>query len=91
MGCINDCEWSVNETALQLYSHHFCAGLVIENDKVKRAAPVLAYMRGWSRAKVEHYATRKRWKVEELPQEPTSFECDDMESWRYDFERENPR
>jgi len=42
---------------------HFCAGLVLENDLVIRAAPILRYMVGWRRERVMAYARRKGWQA----------------------------
>ena len=54
-------------TLLHITAPHFCAGAVVENGKVTRAAPILGYMRGWDPAKVKAYAARKGWKVLETP------------------------
>lgn len=42
---------------------HFYAGIVLEDDVVVRAAPIVKYMRGWTRDKVRAYCQRKGWKV----------------------------
>jgi hypothetical protein len=40
---------------------HFYAGLVAEDGRVVRAAPILAYMLGWSGERVAAYCRRKGW------------------------------
>ncbi len=57
-----------DETSMiRITAAHFCAGVVLgRTDAVVRGAPILAYMVGWTRARVLGYAARKRWKVEEL-------------------------
>lgn len=42
---------------------HFYAGIVLEGDIVTESAPILKYMRGWSRDKVREYCKLKGWKV----------------------------
>jgi hypothetical protein len=42
---------------------HFYAGIVLVDDKVTRAAPIVKYMRGWSRDKVRTYCQSKGWHV----------------------------
>lgn len=49
---------------------HFYAGVVLDDDVVTIAAPIVKYMRGWSRDKVREYCRAKGWKisvVKELP------------------------
>lgn len=41
---------------------YFYAGVVAENGKVVRAAPIVKYMRGWTTDQVVAYARKKRWK-----------------------------
>jgi len=45
---------------------HFYAAVVFGDGVVSRAAPIVAYMRGWSRSKVLEYCQKKRWRVIEL-------------------------
>lgn len=49
---------------MRITSPYFCAGLVLENGIVKRAAPILKYMIGWTRERVLSYAYGKGWKVD---------------------------
>jgi hypothetical protein len=46
---------------IRITAPHFTAGLIFQNDVVVTAAPILHYMRGWSRKQVEEYCVRKRW------------------------------
>jgi len=43
---------------------HFTAGGTIENDKVDRVAPIIAYMHGWRRGRLERYCSKKKWRLE---------------------------
>jgi len=50
------------------YEHtlgHVTAGIVLQDDKVVEAAPIVAYMKHgkWSRARVRAYCVTKGWKV----------------------------
>jgi len=47
----------------QVTAPHFCAGVVLTNDVVTEAAPILRYMVGWSRDRVRDYASGKGWQV----------------------------
>ena len=40
---------------------HFVAGVVLDGNVVVRCAPILRYMLGWTRARVEGYCRRKHW------------------------------
>lgn len=42
---------------------HFYCGIVLKNDVVILAAPIVKYMRGWSRDKVRTYCKQKGWKI----------------------------
>ena len=46
---------------------HFCAAVVLTAGRVSRAAPILAYMTGWTADRVLSYARRKRWQTEVRP------------------------
>ncbi len=43
---------------------HFYAGIILEQDVVIQAAPIVKYMRGWSRDRVRDYCRQKRWTVQ---------------------------
>lgn len=40
---------------------HFVAGLEMSGGTVVRAAPIIAYMVGWTRDEVRSYVHRKGW------------------------------
>jgi hypothetical protein len=46
---------------IQITSNYFCAGIELRGIVVIRTAPILRYMKGWTRYKVEQYSTRKGW------------------------------
>ncbi len=50
-----------SEELFQIKGLHFCAGIVIKNNKVISQASILKYMRGWSQAEVQRYCDNKRW------------------------------
>ena len=41
----------------------FHAGIVLWNDKVVEAAPIVRYMRGWSRKNVREYCKERGWQI----------------------------
>jgi hypothetical protein len=59
----------------QITAPHFCACLVLANDRVDRAAPIIAWMTGKPLAFVRSYCARKRWLL-------TIHHDDD--SWEFD-------
>jgi hypothetical protein len=42
---------------------HFYCGIVLQDDRVVKAADIVKYMRGWPRARVRDYCSGKGWKV----------------------------
>lgn len=53
----------MTETLAQIDAPHFCAGIVLWDDKVVEAADIVRYMRKWSRDRVRDYCKGKGWKV----------------------------
>lgn len=51
------------ETLAQIDAPHFCAGIVLWDDKVVEAADIVKYMRRWTRDKVRDYCAKKQWRV----------------------------
>lgn len=51
---------------IQIDSGYFCAAVILENGTVTQAAPILSYMRGWTKQKVIQYCNRKKWRFQEL-------------------------
>jgi hypothetical protein len=47
---------------IRIDSGYFCAGVDLEDDRVVKAAPIVKYMVGWTRRKVESYCRKKNWK-----------------------------
>jgi len=45
---------------LRIVAPHFVAGIV----RGGMVAPIIRYMKGWTRAKIEAYCRRKGWTVE---------------------------
>lgn len=52
------------ETLMQITAPHFCAGLVLVDNQVTEAAPILRYMIGWTITRVWLYCHKKRWTYE---------------------------
>lgn len=59
----------MGETVIQIEAPHFVAGAVLEDGKVWWSAPIIRYMRGWSRNKVVTYCKRKTWHLTFLKDE----------------------
>jgi hypothetical protein len=51
----------MTEQLAQIYATHFTAGIVLDDDVVIEAAPIVRYMKGWKRATVADYCRVKRW------------------------------
>lgn len=49
---------------VQVTCERFCAGAVIENDRVIEAAPIIAFTVGWHRARFLTYFRKRYYKVE---------------------------
>lgn len=47
----------------QITAPHFCAGIILRDDYVVDAAPILRWMVGKSRDYVRSYCARKNWTV----------------------------
>jgi len=48
---------------VQITAPHFCAGVVLLDNKVIAYAPILKYMKGWSLRMVRSYCATKMWKA----------------------------
>jgi hypothetical protein len=53
----------VVETLAQIDAPHFHAGIVLQADRVVEAAPIVKYMKGWTRERVRKYCNNRGWKV----------------------------
>ena len=51
------------ETLAVIDAPHFYCGIVLREDKVIETAPIVRYMKGWSRDRVREYCREKQWKV----------------------------
>lgn len=51
------------ETLACIEAPHFTAGIVLWDDKVVEVAPIVRYMKKWSRERVRSYCQGKSWKV----------------------------
>ncbi len=43
---------------------HFYCGVIVRNGRVIRTAPIVHYLTGWDRDRVQRYAQRRGWRVE---------------------------
>lgn len=50
----------------QITSTYFCVGLVIDNDRVIKAGPIINYMIGWSFDKVHNTCVKRCWTIEKI-------------------------
>lgn len=53
----------ITEILAQIGAPHFHAGIVLWDDRVVEAAPIVGYMKKWSRSRVRGYCKTKGWKV----------------------------
>jgi hypothetical protein len=53
----------VSELLAAVDASHFYAGIVLQDDHVVEAAPILKYMTGWTRDRVRSYCAAKGWHV----------------------------
>jgi hypothetical protein len=51
---------------LRIEAPHFVAGLDVTGRLVSDAAPIVAYMIGWSVRRVIAYCRRKRWRLQHV-------------------------
>jgi hypothetical protein len=51
------------EILAQIHGANFTAGIVLFDDKVAETAPIVRYMRGWSRGRVRDYCQKHGWGV----------------------------
>lgn len=51
---------------LRIIAPWFVAGVVLRDDIVVEAAPILRYTVGWSEERLRSYAKRRRWNVGNL-------------------------
>jgi hypothetical protein len=52
---------------IRIVGPNFVAGLVISNDRVIRAAPILGYAIGWTTERISALARLRGWAVEYEP------------------------
>lgn len=68
------------ETLASIDAPHFNAGIVLWDDKVVEAAPIVGYMKKakWTRDRVRAYCAEKKWKVSVVYQmeRPDPFEIE---------------
>ena len=55
---------ATTEQLLSIDAPHFCCGLVLVDDRAIRAAPIVRYMVGWPRSRIEQYCRARNWRVE---------------------------
>lgn len=52
------------ELLAQVTSRRFTAAIVLRDDIVTETAPILRFMKRWSRDRVRDYCQRNRWTIE---------------------------
>lgn len=55
---------------LSIESKHFTAGVELDNDRVVRTAPILAYMKNWTLERVLRYVRIRKWKATDVSRGP---------------------
>jgi hypothetical protein len=53
----------ITEILAQVRAPHFTAGIVLWDGRVVEAAPIVGFMKRWSRDRVRAYCAGKGWKV----------------------------
>ena len=53
---------------IQIYAAHFCAGVIHDDGRIVKAAPIVRYMLGWSGKEFNTYCARKGWTYQHVPQ-----------------------
>jgi hypothetical protein len=57
-------EINASEILVQIRNRKFVAGIVMINDVVRETAPILRFLKGWSRQRVWEYCARHHWQIE---------------------------
>lgn len=52
---------------IRIVSPFFVAGVILCDSIATEVAPIVGYMRGWTREKIETYSHRRGWTVERVP------------------------
>lgn len=52
-----------NETLYQITAPHFCAGIIVENNVIIKAAPILRWMTDKDIGFIKEYCKKKKWTV----------------------------
>lgn len=52
---------------VRIEAPYFCAGITILNGRGAKAAPIIAYMVGWTLFRIERYCQVKGWGYELVP------------------------
>ena len=55
------------ESLLMIDAPHFYCGVILNHDRVIRAAPIVHYMRGWNSDRLKRYCERRGWRVVAVP------------------------
>jgi hypothetical protein len=53
----------------QIKAPHFTAGIILEDGKTIKTAPIIRYMKGWSVPEVLHYCRKNAWTCIEVEME----------------------
>jgi hypothetical protein len=61
----------MSETLAQIKAPHFTAGLLLQDDLVVEAAPIIGYMKknSWTRDDVRNYCRDKGWTISVVREE----------------------
>ena len=62
MNCVS--RSTTGEQLLFIDAPHFCCGIVLVDDRVIRAAPIVRYLVGWHRHHVQRYGRARGWRLE---------------------------
>lgn len=51
------------ELTAQIKADKFTAAIVLHDNRVVEAAPIVKYMKGWKRSSVRSYCKERRWEI----------------------------
>jgi hypothetical protein len=52
------------ESLLTIDAPHFYCGVLRNNDRVIRAAPIVRYLLGWNADRLKRYCAKRGWRIE---------------------------
>jgi hypothetical protein len=76
----------MREMLAEIDAPSFNCGIVLQDDKVVRTAPIVYWMKGWTREKVRNYCKLMRYKVKVIWEMDRVQAIDMRQEWLKVFE-----